>query len=122
MELTQSTPSKRYGNLDIIKILSIILVVLTHSIESCIFDVEHSDKLYNFGISLHALTRVAVPMFIMITGFLLLPRNWDRYKLEKFYLKNVFGLILSFQIAITFNFVLKPYLFGGGINGTFLNL
>ena len=112
----------RYANLDVIRIFSMILVVLCHCIDKTILDVEHTEKLLNFAISLQPLTKIAVPMFIMVTGFLFLPREWSRESIKKFYLKNVLHIVISFQIAIIINFLLKPSFLGGGYKDYYLLL
>ena len=105
----------RNGNIDVIRIFAMCLVILCHSIEGSIFDAPHSELIYNIGVCLHTLSRLGVPIFLILTGYLLLPRNWDKKGISNFYKKNLIGLIISFQILIIINFILKPKIIGGGV-------
>ena len=104
----------RKGNIDVIRIFAMCLVLLCHSIEMSIFDAQHSELIHNIGVCLHTLSRLGVPIFLILTGYLLLPRTWDKKGISNFYKKNLIGLIISFQILITINFILKPKIIGGG--------
>ena len=78
----------RKGNIDVIRIFAMCLVLLCHSIEMSIFDAQHSELIHNIGVCLHTLSRLGVPIFLILTGYLLLPRTWDKKGISNFYKKK----------------------------------
>ena len=91
--------------LDIIRTIAIILVLLNHSVES-LFKLEEYDyavaynSMNNSGITLtFTLGRLGVPLFLMLTGYLLLNRDFDKPgAIKKFWLKNTLSLIITWEI------------------------
>lgn len=92
-------------SLDIIRTVAIIFVVLNHSVES-FFKLEEYDyavsynSMDNSGIMLlFTLGRLGVPLFLMLTGYLLLNRDYDKPgAIKKFWLNNLLSLIITWEI------------------------
>ena len=69
--------------LDLIRVTSLLLVIIQHSIDRFIFEFPESpvwsnEWLFIASITLYQIARIAVPMFIMLSGFLLLPQFLDK--------------------------------------------
>lgn len=115
---------KHFYFLDSLRVFAIFSVVLIHTLEYVI----PINKLGEIGISgqllYHLLTligRLGVPIFLILSGFLLLPRDYDAEKTKTFYKKNLLGLIavwecwiIIYNVFYYFNmkidFSLGPYL------------
>lgn len=107
---------KRIINLDIARTIAIILVVLCHSVEFI-----YSMNLKNWlSISLKAKVyrtimftcgRLGVPIFLLLSGYLLLSRNYEDDKdIIKFYKKNLLAILITTEIwIIIYNIFLKFY-------------
>lgn len=98
--------TKRYVWIDVLRAFAILCVVLCHS-------VEYSYKFYNadymsslslksefFGLTLFTLGRFGVPIFLFITGYLILCRKFDTESTVKFWKKNWFPLLVTIEIWI----------------------
>ena len=71
---------KRYFGIDLIRVIACFLVMLVHSGEVYYInddgDVIHDDKNIYPGV-INSLGRVCVPLFVMISGYLLIPMKTD---------------------------------------------
>lgn len=103
--------------LDYVRAFSILLVVLTHALEG-VYDLSAEAVLSNSFISKlflfggFNLTRHGVPLFLMISGYLLLSRNYSLspskeladgkkvYTCFDFWKKNLLNLIITFEIWV----------------------
>ena len=95
-------PGSRDANLDLIRTVAIILVVLTHSIEGVfVLKYTHVAKMSYFtgflGFFFFTLGRIGVPLFLFLTGYLMLPREYDNTSLLAFYKRNLLPLVLVCQ-------------------------
>ncbi len=92
-------------SLDIIRSLAIIFVLLNHSVESY-FKLEEYDvaigynTMGNSGIMfLFTIGRLGVPLFLMLTGYLLLDRDFDKPgAIKRFWLHNLLSLVITWEI------------------------
>jgi surface polysaccharide O-acyltransferase-like enzyme len=101
--------------IDLVRALAILTVLYIHATDGiyiissdAIVNYTIYSRIFNF-ISLF-IGRIGVPFFLMITGYLLLDRNYDDERVRKFWNKNCKGLIIITIIwaaiyAITLQFV-----------------
>jgi len=91
MSIDSSQP-KRYVYLDFIRILAAFLVIVNHT-NSLVFEkLSPSDPTWWFSIVWYYLSKIAVPLFIIVSGACLLPRQ-DTYK-------RAFGRFLRVLIVL----------------------
>ena len=86
----------RNHNYDLIRVIAIILVVLCHSLEEAYFGNDNTSLQSNlFYILCHSISRLGVPFFLLLTGALLLNKNFERIdEIKKFYKSNLLNLII----------------------------
>lgn len=92
----------RYTELDICRSVAILLIIVNHALNT-FYDV--SNYQYWFSVSLfekifiltgYTLCRIGVPLFLMISGALILNKNLNSHDdIMKFYLKNLFPLVVT---------------------------
>lgn len=90
---------------DLARVIAILCVVLCHCTEAVYrFDVDYmatlSLKANLFSCSLMTFGRFGVPFFLMISGYLLLDRNYDRIKTYKFWNKTKHLVICALFWAV----------------------
>ena len=99
--------SNRNYSLDVIRTFAITFVVANHAIEfffpfNCVelfCNMSFTYQLFQFIV--YTMGRLGVPLFFMLTGFLLVTREYDtRGKIIRFYKKNFLGLVLIWYIWI----------------------
>lgn len=113
---------KRNISLDYIRALAILCVVVNHVVEEVYpLNIEFINnatlKIKIFCIGCFTFGRIGVPLFFMLTGYLLLTREYDRDKTFNFYKHNVFPLIIVWEVWI---FIYN--VFGCWINATSFNI
>lgn len=111
MENQEQCIKKRNVWLDIFRYFLVFLVVCIH---------------YNktiFGISILPLTRIAVPMFFMISGFYMYGKTKEEEikKSQKAIKRNAIYLLIGFAAVLCFNFLIN-LTNGTGIKSIFLSL
>lgn len=102
---------KRTASLDIVRIIAIIMVVVIHGVET-VWDVHPATVstlpivekiiifiLYTFG-------RLGVPLFLFLTGYLMLGRKYNQNNIISFYKKRVVRLIV---IALIWTLIYYVY-------------
>lgn len=111
-----TTSHKRILNLDIARTIGIILVVLCHSVEYIYnMDLQNwlsiSLKAKIFRTVMFTCGRLGVPIFLLISGYLLLSRNYEDDKaVLKFYKNNLVSILITTEIwIIIYNIFLKIY-------------
>lgn len=97
--------NKHLDWIDLIRGVAICTVILIHVLQdtySYELDVlpyaSTGRQIYELG--LFSLGRLGVPLFVLISGFLLLDRHYDEEKTRRFWMKNAFGIFLSSEIWI----------------------
>lgn len=89
--------------LDVIRSVAIFLVVLNHGVEITYGFYPDTMNALSLGERIYAfsgftLGRIGVPLFLMLSGYLLLPRKYDYQGILKFYKKNLLPLLLTWEI------------------------
>lgn len=92
-------------SLDIIRSFAIIFVVLNHGVESYFKLEEHDvavsvNTMDQSGIMfLFTIGRLGVPLFLMLTGYLLLGRDYDKPgAIKRFWIHNLLSLVVTWEI------------------------
>ena len=101
-------------SLDIIRCVAILFVVLNHSVESYFNFLDKdtllsTDSLRDSGsLILYTFGRLGVPLFLFITGYLLLHRDFDKPgAIKHFWIHNLLSLIVTWEIwLILYNYFL----------------
>ncbi|MBR3093579.1 MAG: acyltransferase [Bacteroidaceae bacterium] len=103
--------SNRNYTLDVIRTIAILFVVANHAIEMS-FPFHYKTNGYEsfcgmpytlqfFQFFVFTMGRLGVPLFFMLTGYLLLTRGYDtKEKIVKFYKKKFLGLIMVWYVWI----------------------
>lgn len=76
------------GWVDFLRVLAVFLVVLAHSCDAFTGSFDTDRTAFLSGVTIGSLTRPCVPLFVMMTGLLLLPRSAD-VSLSGFYRKRI---------------------------------
>ncbi len=90
--------------IDLLRVIAILLVVLCHSSEEGIYILSldsvlaMQDKSRIFSFTCFTLGRLGVPIFLLISGYLLLDREYDTEKVKQFWKNNWLHLILCTMI------------------------
>lgn len=99
--------NNRLSGIDFIRSIAILLVILNHSVEN-VLNMENPEVIKGF-ISyssflpslLFTLGRIGVPLFLMITGFTMLHRDYFKEnKIKHFYKNNFLSLFITTAIWI----------------------
>ncbi len=99
--------SERIKWLDTARTFAIMLVILCHVTGDFYFfgggDIlERSVSSQLFGFILFTFGRLSVPLFLFISGYLLLPRQYDNISILKFWKRNLLPLFIASEIWIVF--------------------
>lgn len=91
--------------LDLIRAIAIFLVVVNHAIEQTFdFQLEAiqtmSVGMRIFAFSGFSLGRIGVPLFLFLSGYLLLTREYDANGIKKFYKRNLLPLLVTWEIWV----------------------
>lgn len=114
-----SNPTKnRMFSLDLIRLVAILAVVMIHV--SADFVKENSATSFDFimGNAFNSLSRLAVPLFLMISGSLMLRESKDIPPKKMLRTALSFGMILVFWsalYAVSYH-IIKPLVFGEAIS------
>lgn len=97
--------SARIEWLDIVRSIAILGAVMCHAVEGIYpFNVEYisSISLFSkiFAFSAFSAGRLGVPLFLLISGYLLLDRNYDKDSCVKFWKTNLVGLVITVELWI----------------------
>lgn len=109
-------PQKRIVSLDIARTVAIIFVVLCHSVE-LIYNMNMQNwlsislKAKIFRTAMFTCGRLGVPIFLLLSGYFLLSKNYEDDKaVFKFYKKNLLAILITTEIWIViYNIFLKVY-------------
>ena len=89
--------------LDYIRVIATLLVVFNHSISTFYID-QLNPELYNslgiysklFMVNSYILSRLGVPLFLLISGALILNKKFETYKdIKQFYKNNLLSLLIT---------------------------
>ena len=96
---------QRNGSLDLVRAMAAFCVVVNHVIEhvysfnyDSITALTTSDQKFCFA--LYILGRMGVPLFLLLTGYLLLAKEYDQAKIKHFYTHNFLQLLVVWEIWI----------------------
>ena len=109
----QEVKHKRNYNYDIIRVIAISLVVICHSVEMVYFENSNVSVQYNlFYILCHSISRLGVPLFLYLTGTLLLNKKFETNNdIKKFYKHNFLTLIIVCEIWYMCYYLLDMFVF-----------
>lgn len=96
---------KRAVHLDLIRAVAIVCVVINHAFETvCPMSFDHLARLYLstkvYYIAGFTLGRIGVPLFLLLSGYLFLPREYTVDRASQFYKHNFFPLLIVWEIWI----------------------
>lgn len=104
--------------IDLIKVIAIFMMIAVHTTDN-VTPAERSEPWYNLWGSIYgSLMRPAIPLFVMVTGILLLP---IKEEITQFYTKRLMRLVVPFLIwSVVYN--LFPWVTGiFGIEPSIIN-
>ena len=103
------SPQTRIQGLDLIRIFATFAVVLIHCLFQLLF-LEDVETVYSmttpfklFYFSCVTIGALGVPLFLMLSGYLLIPRDYDWTKTKKFYKRNFLTILLVWELWIPIN-------------------
>ena len=101
----RQTDRPRIGWLDTARAFAIVAVLLVHATENLyIMDPAHLNVMswYSelFAITGFTVGRLGVPLFLFLTGYLLLDRVYDVGKIQRFWKRNWLGILVTTEIWI----------------------
>ena len=95
---------KHYPYIDAVRVFAIIMVMVLHCIFEYYNDISNTQNtLWSILSYVNELTRTGVPLFFMISGFLLL--NEDIKSISQFYKKRFLKVLVPFLIYDIFYYV-----------------
>lgn len=107
--------------LDFIRSLAIIAVVACHAVENVFYNDIYrmqspSQTVRLFALSMHAVGRMGVPLFLFLTGYLLLDRKYDTASdIVHFWKTKLVPLIITYELWILiyeiYNILFNDYRF-----------
>ena len=119
MEEKLLNKQERIVSLDLLRVIAALAVVMIHISSSFVFGFPNGSSRYLWGNVFDSLARIGVPVFIMISGALMLNENKNITlgKIWKKYILNIVVLLLfwSFVYTIIYNIVF-PYFEGETIS------
>lgn len=106
---------KRNWSLDFIRAVAAFLVVLNHAVVLCypidsgnIVHLSAKDQL--FSLTAFTLGRIGVPLFLLLTGYLLLPRMYNEARITRFYRHNLLPMFLVWELwTLLYQFYIAWY-------------
>lgn len=83
-----------FYSLDLIRILAATLVIIVHT-KGVFFDKQLNPEIFAF---FWVIGTIGVPLFVILTGYLMLPRNFDKDDyLSRYLHRNFLPLLISFE-------------------------
>lgn len=106
--MKETIAKNRIVYLDLLKVIAIFLMVANHCVDN-VTPLERAEPWYNlWGSIYNSFTRPAIPLFVMVTGILLLPTRMD---MGSFYKKKISRLVVPFLFwSVLYN--LFPWITG----------
>lgn len=96
---------RRNVSLDLIRSVAALFVVLNH-VETLRYPIDRGDLSglatgdQMLCLSGFTLGRIGVPLFLMLSGYLLLPRTYDKMRIRRFYRHNLLPMLLVWEFWI----------------------
>lgn len=96
---------KRNISLDIFRICAIFFVIMAHVFEDAynLPDLSHLSlsNLDAWSVYLgFTIGRLGVPIFLMLTGYFLVDRDWTDDKIKRFYRNNLMRLFITWEVWV----------------------
>ena len=112
--MSKSHQTGRIEGLDIIRTVAILFVVFIHGVPPDFQEIEYVNNLSGFSQLFHftcfSIGRLGVPLFLCLSGYLLLSRDYDEIQTRKFYRYNFLSLLLTWEIWIpVYNWAMSWY-------------
>ena len=107
----------RSKHMDFIRALAIILVIFCHCCET-VYDLDSTNAaLIYYPTTLivylfFTMGRLGVPLFLLLTGYLFLDRDYDNESAKLFLKKNWIGIIIASEIWVIINYVYSNWYYG----------
>jgi surface polysaccharide O-acyltransferase-like enzyme len=92
---------KRILSIDLLKILAILGVIVIHTYEKALSQTSYDILGHPFIFLVERSARFAVPLFFIISGYLLFHRYSKQYSLKEFYWKRCIRLLIPYLIWST---------------------
>ncbi len=93
--MTNQTTTKRKSWIDLLKVIAVFMMIAVHCTDN-VTPAERSETWYNLWGSIYgSLMRPAIPLFVMVTGVLLLPIKME---ITTFYRKRLMRLVVPFLV------------------------
>lgn len=94
---------RRIVGLDYARAVAILLVLLVHATENLfVMDAVHLNAMSVqsriFAIICFTLGRLGVPLFLFLSGYLLLDRSYTESSIHKFWKKNWLGMLVTTEV------------------------
>ena len=86
----------RIVSFDVIRLIAIFCVVLCHSVETVY---KAGNLSLGYGLT-HYLGRLGVPLFLFLTGALIINKEFDSDSIKRFFSHNWFGLVITSEVWI----------------------
>ena len=116
MESGSNTAASRLEWIDLVRVFAIFLVVLCHAIEGGVYnfniyvfaDMNIFSKI--FGFASFTFSRLASCLFLIMSGYLLLDRSYDKDKILRFWKKSWLHLLICTVIwFLVYDIILMNY-------------
>lgn len=102
----QGNQMKRIDGIDAIRCTAVICVILCHVVVGDIyeFNIEYMNALTLcsrlFAFCIFTIGRLGVPLFLLMTGYLMLDREYDEHSCMNFWKNKWFGLLIALECWI----------------------
>ena len=111
--------TSRVQSIDVLRTLALLCVLSIHSLRAAIAQVNGQDLSGLTGNQIAAscaigLSTLGVPLFLMISGYLLLDRDYTKERTLAFFKRNLLPLIVSYEI-FDLALAIVQYIGAGGV-------
>ena len=109
--------SKRIEGLDLIRTFAIFCVILVHCFRELfpLGNIEYFSSLPAvskiFYFVCYAAGALGVPLFFILSGYLLLSRDYDEFNTKKFYKRNLLAILITWEIWIPISNLISTFFY-----------